>query len=117
MTKPPTRRILVVEDHDSSREAVRTILDVMGYEVATAATIAEGLAALEPPPDCILLDLMLPDGRGEAILERVLAEGLPCRVIVCTGDYDPDRLAAVRTLGADSVLLKPLSLSHLVAAC
>ena len=119
MAHEPKRRVLVVEDHASGREAVRRILTQMGFEVATASTVSQGLEALtlSPPPDCILLDLTLPDGPGEQILERVRQEGFPCRVVICTGDNDPDRLNAAQQLGADAVLLKPVGLAELVAAC
>jgi DNA-binding response OmpR family regulator len=78
---PPKRRILVVEDHEGSRAAIRRILAQIGYEVITAETVSAGLFALESLPSIILLDLRLPDGRGEAILEKVRADSLPCRVI------------------------------------
>src|SRR4051812_1794660 len=101
-------RMLLVEDHHDTRRAMRRILALCGWEVTEAATVAEGLAHLAPPPDCLLLDLELPDGDGEAILGRVRAEGLPVRVVVNTGIDDPDRLGRVAGMGPEALLRKPL---------
>ena len=62
---------------------------------------------LDPPPDFLVLDLTLPDGPGEAILWKVRGDCLTCRVAVCTGTHDPQRLAALRLLSPDVVLHKP----------
>lgn len=89
----------------------------MDYDVVTAGTVSEGLAALDPPPYCVLLDLTLPDGPGEQILERIRARKLPSRVVVCTGECDPARLDDVRRFQPEAILTKPLALSDLVTAC
>jgi DNA-binding NarL/FixJ family response regulator len=117
MPAPLKKRMLVVEHHDRFRESIRELLDQMDYQVTAVATVADGLAALSTRPHSILLDLVLPDGPGEAILEKVRAENLPCQVIICTIDHDEDRLTALRNLHPAAVLHKPLALSHLIAAC
>lgn len=111
------KRLLLVEDNDTSREAVNKILVRMHYDVVSAATLSEGLEALDPPPYCVLLDLSLPDGPGEAILERINAEHLPSRVVVCTGEDDETRLNRVRRLRPAAILQKPVSLAELITAC
>ena len=111
------RKLLVVEDDDTCRERMGRILRHLNYEVTSAATVSEGLAALDPPPHCILLDLSLPDGSGEAILEKIRADHLTSRVVVCTGECDEARLTKVREMGATAVLIKPVVLSELVTAC
>src|SRR5262249_44715052 len=80
------KRIVLVEDSDSGREAVRRILARVGFEVIPIETLAEGLAALDPRPYGILLDVVLPDGPGELLLEAAWSAGFACRVIVCTAD-------------------------------
>jgi len=110
-------RMLLVEDCHETRRAMRRILALCGWEVAEAGTVAEGLAHLASPPDCLLLDLEMPDGDGEAILRRVRAEGLPVRVIVNTGMDDPDRLDRVAALGPEALLRKPLDSKSLSVIC
>jgi CheY-like chemotaxis protein len=101
-------RMLLVEDDADTRNILRRILTLCGWEVVEAGSIAEGLARLEPPPDCLLLDLELPDGAGESILRKVREDGLPTRVVVNTGIGDPTRLGEVAGLHPDCLLRKPL---------
>src|SRR5438132_89627 len=58
------RRVLIVEDHVASRVVLARLFSQAGWRVTEVGTLAKGLAALDPPPDCIVLDLILPDGRG-----------------------------------------------------
>ena len=75
--------------------------------MASASTVAEGLALLDPPPDYLILDLGLPDAGGEVILRRVRDAGLETRVAVTTGSDDPGRLRKVRDLRPEAVFAKP----------
>lgn len=117
MTSRMKRRLLVVEDDDSSRESVRRILTQMEFDVVSAGTLADGMNSLEPPPEIVLVDLTLPDGPGEQILARIQAEQLPSRVVVCTGETDEGRLDSVRRMRPSAILRKPISLAELVTAC
>ena len=111
------RRLLIVEDHAATLRALQGIFRARGYEVVTAATRADGLASLDPPPCCLVLDLMLPDGPGEDILRKVRDDGLPTRVAVCTGCLDRDRIEAVAAMGARAVLFKPIDVEDVFRAC
>ena len=91
-------------------DALRKIFTRKGWDVISAMTVAGGLALLDPPPDCVILDLMLPDGGGEAILRRVRDEKFKTYVAVCTGMIDPARLAVVEGLGPETLMRKPISL-------
>jgi DNA-binding response OmpR family regulator len=109
--------VLLVDDHQASRDLLRRILALSGWEVLEAATVAEGLAQLDPPPDCIVLDLELPDGPGEAILRKVRMERLPIRVVVNTGMPKSGRLSEVSYMRPDAVLQKPLDAAGLLTIC
>lgn len=109
-------RILIVEDHEPSRSILQRIfaLTLDGWDVVEAGTIGEGLGQLDPPPECIVLDLQLPDGRGESILRRVREGHLPTRVVVNTGmTDDAPRMDAVRDLEPEAVIHKPLDAAGL----
>jgi two-component system response regulator RegA len=108
---------LVVEDDRTSREALRRLFQARGWEVSTAETLAEGLTLLEPPPDCLLLDLMLPDGPGEVLLEKIRTEGLPTKVAIYSGVVEHERLEAVRRMSPHVLLEKPVDLHDIFAAC
>jgi len=110
-------RVLVVEDERMAREALQIILASRGWIVSKAATVAEGLAQLDPPPDCIILDLDLPDGPGEVVLRRVREDNLTTRVTITTGCDDAARLDAVARLKPECLLRKPVNIEALLAAC
>jgi CheY-like chemotaxis protein len=112
-----SRRVLVVEDDRVSRRALSRLFAARGWIVAEAATLAEGFEALDPPPSCIVLDLMLPDGDGAELLRHVRATGLPSRVVVATGIEDQRRLQALARLRPDSLIRKPIDFDDLCRDC
>ena len=69
-----THTVLVIEDHETTRESLREILERDGCEVLTAATAGEAVSRIaEQDIDVILTDLRLPDGgdrSGLDVLER-----------------------------------------------
>jgi two-component system KDP operon response regulator KdpE len=117
MKEQQRRIVLLVEDHLATRGLLRRILALCGWDVLEAATVAEGLAQLDPPPDCIVLDLELPDGPGEALLRRVRVERIPTRVVVSSGTDDRARLSEVSYMRPDAVLRKPLDSEGLRRIC
>ena len=104
-------RVLLVEDHDTTRLAVSQILRGAGAEVVEAPTVAAACARLDDASaDALLLDMMLPDGDGREVLAR-LRESRPealRAVLVLTGDVTPERIEEVHRLGADALLHKPI---------
>lgn len=115
MGEPPS--ILVVDDDPDILDAMVFVLEQAGYRVATAADGAEALARLRggAAPCLVLLDLMMPvlDGwqlLGELAREPALA-AIP--VVVLTGAGAAARSAT--SLGARSILEKPVSLDALLA--
>jgi CheY-like chemotaxis protein len=113
-----THRVLIVEDHEPTRNILRMIFQRKGWSTLAAGTVAEGLAYLgrEPRPDCVLLDLDLPDGRGEDVLERVRADHLPIRVAVCTGNGDRVRWRGIQRYHPEAVIQKPVDLAEVCNA-
>ena len=58
-------KILIVEDDADIRAANRDLLELAGYRVVTASTLASGRDAVERNhPDLVILDVLLPDGSG-----------------------------------------------------
>jgi DNA-binding response OmpR family regulator len=110
-------RLLIVEDHPDIRTPLRRLLALRGWDVLEAGTVAEGLARLDPPPACVILDLMLPDGDGELVLQKIRTDQLPTRVLVYTAAYDLDRLGGVASMAPDAVFSKATGLVGLLQAC
>ena len=117
------RSVLVVEDDERTRSFLCEQLAADGYRAAGAAGVAEALRAIEVRhPDVVLLDLMLADGHGLHVLDRVrAADGAASRidpdtpVVVLTGrSGEADRIRGL-TRGADDYVCKPFSYAELVA--
>jgi DNA-binding response OmpR family regulator len=116
-------RVLIVEDDPATATFLADNLAADGYAVATASGAGEGLRAVEVRrPDIVLLDVMLDDGNGLRLLDRLRAsDGVVSRVdhqlpvIVVSGrGSEVDRVRGFR-LGADDYLVKPFSYPELVA--
>lgn len=103
-----------MEDDPVSASALLTILRRRGFDVLLATTVAEGMQLLEREPNFVVLDLMLPDGDGIAILNHIRRNSRDIRVLVTTAVSDPARLFEVRQLRPDLVLQKPIDLSDLL---
>ena len=83
-----SRRILVVEDHDSSRLTMQLLLDIRGHMVETADTGRMALLkAFDFRPEVVLLDLGLPDMTGQAVSQaiREMTNPSPPCIIALTG--------------------------------
>ena len=114
----PRKRIVVVEDNDLYRAALKTLIDAEeGLEVVAEAE--NGDTALEAvrraPPDLVLLDLRLPDTHGYDLLERI-KEIRAVKVLVVTLFESPETVAAVLSRGADGYCTKDASRRDLVEA-
>jgi two-component system KDP operon response regulator KdpE len=108
-------RILVVDDEPQILRALRTSLRGAGYEVETAETAEAALtsAALRPP-DAVVLDLVLPDGRGTDVCRELRTwTAVPVIVLSVVGD-EAEKVAALDA-GADDYVTKPFGIEELLA--
>jgi two-component system KDP operon response regulator KdpE len=107
--------VLVVDDEPQFLRALSTALSGAGYDVETAATAAEALAAAGlHPPDAVILDLLLPDSSGrEVCLELRRWSDAPIVLISAVGDED-EKVAALDA-GADDYVTKPFAIKELLA--
>lgn len=107
--------MLLVEDDQRVRRALRLALEDEGYQVREAASGRDGLAELTlDPPDVVLLDLMLPDTDGFAVCHRIRhVSAVP--VIMVTARTDSHDVVAGLEAGADDYVTKPLVAKELSA--
>ena len=104
------RSILIIEDHDDAREALRALLELEGHQVEAAASGPRGVElARECRPDIALVDIGLPEVDGYEVARRLrtLVPGRPY-LIALTGYGQPDDVARARDAGFDAHLLKPI---------
>jgi two-component system, OmpR family, KDP operon response regulator KdpE len=112
MTKP---LVLVVDDEPQILRALQTSLRGAGYEVTTATTAEQALAAAAMrPPDAVILDLVLPDGRGTDVCRELRTwSSAPVLVLSVVGD-EAEKVEALDA-GADDYVEKPFGIDELLA--
>jgi two-component system, OmpR family, response regulator len=105
-------RLLVVDDEATVRELLSATLRFAGFDVTSAATAGEAVAAAaEESPDLVLLDVMLPDMDGFEVVRRLR----PTPVLFLTArDGQADKIQGL-SLGADDYVTKPFDLEELIA--
>ncbi len=109
-------RVLLIEDDTVLGAGVRDQIKVEGHSVDWVTRLDEaGDYLASAAYDLVLLDLMLPDGRGLPFLHDLRARGDVTPVIILTAlDQISDRIAGLNT-GADDYMVKPFDLSELSA--
>ena len=110
-----TGRVLVVDDEPQILRALRASLRGAGEEVETAETAAGALtAAALAPPDAVILDLVLPDGRGTDVTRELRTwSSVPVIVLSVVGE-ESEKVAALDA-GADDYVTKPFGIDELLA--
>ena len=112
-----SRRILLVEDHEATRQGLTRLLEGYGFRVSTAADGTSALRLLKeaPPPDVVITDMRLPDLDGRDVARQASGLTPRPRIALITGwdvDEERDGLAA---WGIDSVFKKPVNMDSLFA--
>ena len=116
MTDGERVRILVVDDDEKIRTALRRGLSYEGYHVTEAATGEEALdKARDQLPALVVLDVMLPGIDGLEVCRRLRAAGDDLAILMLTArDEVRDRVSGLEG-GADDYLVKPFSFEELLA--
>ena len=110
----PIARVLVVDDEPQIVAVLGELLAELGYATRCAMTGPEALRLVgEFQPDVVLLDLALPEMRGEAVLEQLYHSSPHLPVIMVTGNDDPDVARRTLAQGAFDYIAKPFTLGRL----
>jgi DNA-binding NarL/FixJ family response regulator len=112
-----TERILIVDDHPLTRDALAGLLAQNGFDVVGQAGSGEEAIAQagELKPDLVLLDLSMPEMDGLTALPRVLAAAPDAEVVVLTASEDEHNLLGAIRGGAAGYLLKSEPPERIVA--
>jgi signal transduction histidine kinase len=113
----PHPTILVVDDNEANRSLAKNALEDEGYRVVLANGGAEGVLAFEREhPDCILLDVRMPDVDGFEAAKRIraLSRGPETPILFLTALRDVDTFDRAILAGADDFLTKPVRPTELV---
>jgi two-component system chemotaxis response regulator CheY len=104
------RNCLIVDDSRVIRKVARRIVEGLGFEVDEAADGAEALAyCASVMPEVVLLDWNMPVMDGLGFIRRLRAQpgGERPKVLFCTIETHPDRIAEALAAGADDYVMKP----------
>jgi len=112
----PSGRILIVEDDRVQAEFLAEVLRLEGYAVVIANTAAAALASAHasPPPDLVLVDVVLPDLSGTEVVRRVRAVSNVPIILVTSKRQVTDRVIGLDA-GADDFVPKPFEPAELLA--
>ncbi len=112
-----TATVLIVDDEETARNFISEALRDAGYEAIEAGTLKEANKAIDKGVgDIILLDVMLPDGSGLSLLDRLALENPRPPVILITAFGEVDIAVDAMKKGALDFLQKPLDLDRLLQA-
>ena len=106
--------LVVVDDDEEVRTALRRLLRSMGHEVRVFAS-AEEYEACPVAADCLVVDLRLPGLNGFELRDRLRLRGSPIPIVFITGDGGPTP-GDVKALAGMQSLAKPFEDSELIAA-
>lgn len=105
--------VLVIEDDELLSIQLGELLRLQGYAVRLSGTGESGLAmALADAPDLVLLDVMLPDTNGLAVLRRLREQQQTPVIMLTACGAEEERIRGLRH-GADDYLSKPFNLTEL----
>jgi two-component system response regulator MprA len=109
--------ILVVDDERAVRDSLRRALELEGYRVELAEDGEDALRRLsvEPEPDAVILDVLMPGADGLEVCRRLRAAGMEVPVLMLTARAEVDSRVAGLDAGADDYLPKPFALAELLA--
>ncbi len=111
------RSLLLVDDDRPFLQRMSRALEQRGFDVVTAESVAEGLAALRSSaPACAVVDMRLGDGNGLDVIEALQREREDARVVVLTGYGNIATAVTAVKLGAIDYLAKPADADEVVAA-
>ncbi|HUP86523.1 MAG TPA: EAL domain-containing protein [Acidimicrobiales bacterium] len=111
-------RALVVDDSPEIRQLTRVSLAALGFEVTEASDGRTGIeAALRMPPDCILLDVVMPEVGGIEACRALRADPVTahCTIVMLTANADAADKVEAFSAGADDYIIKPFSPRDLAA--
>ena len=110
-------RILIIDDSEFSRQRTVEILKGNGFDVLEAAGGREGLQKAEGnKPDCIILDLLMPEMNGYEVLNELKEKGITIPIVVLSADIQDTTQQECFKLGAVDFVKKPPKEEELLKA-
>lgn len=111
-------KILVVEDDETVRDLIKTLLETMGYSVKEASNGLEGLRIFESEGgfDLIITDMIMPEVGGMELIREVRKKDPSVKVVVLSGYPDIEDEEMILADGVDRVIGKPINIKPFAKA-
>ena len=111
--------VMVVEDHDSTRQVLKRLVERLGHRAQAAATGAEALKmARETSPDVYFLDMRLPDMHGTELFAQLqeMPDHANVQYVALTGDAGQTDRLKYADMGLSTILSKPVDFQTIASA-
>ncbi|MCA9791516.1 MAG: response regulator, partial [Candidatus Eremiobacteraeota bacterium] len=109
MQENPSKRFVLVDDDPDILAVLKMAIEIEGHQVSTYTSSLEALEAItKNPPDCVVLDIMMPEMDGVELCRRLRAQpdtASVCIAVVSGKIYQPDRQRALDA-GANGFIAK-----------
>jgi DNA-binding response OmpR family regulator len=107
-------RVLVVDDEEPVRDMLRRMLEARGHEVALASDSPSAVAAYrQQRPDVVLLDMLMPQSDGLAVLAELRRVDPAARVAMLSSLREEEKVARALEHGASDYVVKPVHFRQL----
>jgi two-component system chemotaxis response regulator CheY len=109
-------QILIAEDSNSTRRALKTVLNHHNYEVVAEAKDGEQVVALykDLKPELILMDIAMPKMHGIDAIREILTINQEAKIIAVTALYSEEKLKEIMEAGAKALVMKPFDVPTLI---
>ena len=109
--------VAVIDDDESMREALESLLKSVGFRTAIYASAKEFLNAVKKDvPDCLILDVLMPEMNGLELQKKLLEENIPVPIVFISAHGETGEKAQALAAGAIDFLHKPFSEDSLLGA-
>ena len=109
------KRILIIEDEEDIQKILKTNLEASGFDVIATTLAEEGFKLFqEKSPDVIILDVMLPDGNGFDLCQRIKEVDEFSKIILYTGKLEAVDARRAREVGADDFTVKTVDFKYIL---
>jgi CheY-like chemotaxis protein len=106
--------ILIIDDSSYQRRLIRRFIEAKGHQIIEAVNGRDGLEMITThTPDCVLLDLIMPEASGFDLLETLQQQNIKIPVVVITADVQTSTHRQCKELGAAAIINKPVDSEQL----
>jgi DNA-binding response OmpR family regulator len=115
MTQGKLPKLLIIDDDAHLRESLAEVLELDGFECHQAGDAGKGISeAAKVNPDCVIMDIQLPDSSGFQICQELRKRSKTTILIMMTGRFlSAEEKKQGFELGADEYITKPFDLAEL----